>query len=61
MRTDHALTRLSSEQIAMTPTVDKQTPVKTLPSPWSVKTPCSNKERYFGQRAVTVIYTQLPY
>ena len=33
MRTDHAVTRMSSEWVAMTLIVDRQTPVKTLPSP----------------------------
>ena len=32
MHTDHAVPRLSSELVAMRPTVDRQTPVKTLPS-----------------------------
>ena len=33
MRTDRAVTRMSSERIAKRPIVDRQTPVKTLPSP----------------------------
>ena len=32
MRTDHAITRPSSEPASMRPIVDRQTPVKTLPS-----------------------------
>ena len=32
MRTDRALTRPSSDRVAMKPIVDRQTPVKTLPS-----------------------------
>ena len=32
MRTDRALTRPSSDRVAMRPIVDRQTPVKTLPS-----------------------------
>ena len=32
MRTDRAVTRLRSEQVAMRPIVDRQTPVKTLSS-----------------------------
>ena len=31
MHTDHAVTRPSSEPVAMRPIVDRQTPVKTLP------------------------------
>ena len=31
MRTDRAVTRMSSEPVAIRPTVDRQTPVKTLP------------------------------
>ena len=33
MRTDRAVTRPSSERVAKRPIVDRQTPVKTLPSP----------------------------
>ena len=33
MRTDHSVTRPSSESVSMRPIVDRQTPVKTLPSP----------------------------
>ena len=33
MRTDRAVTRPSSKRVAMRPIVDRQTPVKTLPSP----------------------------
>ena len=32
MRTDRAVTRPSSEPVSMRPIVDRQTPVKTLPS-----------------------------
>ena len=32
MRTDRAIIRPSSEPVAMRPTADRQTPVKTLPS-----------------------------
>ena len=32
MRTDHAVTRRSSDRVAMRSIVDIQTPVKTLPS-----------------------------
>ena len=32
MRTDRAITRLSSDRVAMRPIVERQTPVKTLPS-----------------------------
>ena len=32
MRTDRAVTRTSSERVAMRQIVDRQTPVKTLPS-----------------------------
>ena len=32
MRTDRAVTRPSSERVAMRPKVDRQTPVKTLPN-----------------------------
>ena len=32
MRTDRAVRRPSSEPVAVTPIVDRQTPVKTLPS-----------------------------
>ena len=32
MRTDRAITRPSSEPVGMRPIVDRQTPVKTLPS-----------------------------
>ena len=32
MRTDRAVTRPSSEPVGMRPIVDRQTPVKTLPS-----------------------------
>ena len=32
MLTDHAVTRLSSEPVYMKPIVDRQRPVKTLPS-----------------------------
>ena len=32
MHTDRAVTRPSSEPVAMRPIVDRQTPVKTLPS-----------------------------
>ena len=32
MRTDRAVTRSSSERVATRPIVDRQTPVKTLPS-----------------------------
>ena len=31
MRTDHSVTRPSGESVSMRPTVDRQTPVKTLP------------------------------
>ena len=33
MPTDRAVTRTSSERVAMRPIVDRQTRVKTLPSP----------------------------
>ena len=33
MRADRAVTRRGSEIVAMRPIVDRQTPVKTLPSP----------------------------
>ena len=32
MRTDRAVTRMSSDRVAMRPIVDRQAPVKTLPS-----------------------------
>ena len=32
MHTDHAVSRLSSEPVSMRPIVDRQTPMKTLPS-----------------------------
>ena len=32
MRTDHDVTRPSSEPVSMRPIVDRQTPLKTLPS-----------------------------
>ena len=32
MRTDRAVTRLSSEPVSIRPIVDRQTPVKTFPS-----------------------------
>ena len=32
MHTDRAVIRLNSERVAMSPFVDRQTPVKTLPS-----------------------------
>ena len=32
MRTDRAVKRMSSDQVAKRPIVDRQTPVKTLPS-----------------------------
>ena len=32
MRTDRAVTRPNSEPVSMKPIVDRQTPVKTLPS-----------------------------
>ena len=36
MRADRAVTTLSSERVAMRPIVDRQTPVKTLPSPYGL-------------------------
>ena len=32
MRTDRAVTRMTSDRVAIRPIVDRQTPVKTLPS-----------------------------
>ena len=55
MRTDRAVTRSSSEQVAMRPIVDRQTSVKTLPSPWgSVRRQHSSKMRTARLSAIRV-------
>ena len=55
MRTDRAVTRSSSQQVAMRPIVDRQTRVKTLPSPWgSLRRQHSSKMRTARLSAIRV-------
>ena len=47
MHTDRGVTRPSSERVAMKSIVDRQTSVKTLPSPWG-----RTEQKYMSQVSV---------